>query len=299
MIHFPVSNVETYWWLPPLVAFCISSLTATGGVSGAFLLLPFQVSVLEFTEPAVSSTNLMYNVVANPSGVYRYWREKRMVWPLAGATLLGTLPGLFFGAIIRVVYLPDPRVFKPFAGCVLGYVGYRLVKDIVSQPRQAGQPNDMASGFRVTSPKINARFLSYEFGGRSYRASTWGIFALSLVVGLVGGAYGIGGGAIIAPFLVTVFGLPVYTVAGAALLGTFVSSIAGIFIYILIGRLYLSASAATSPDWALGALFGVGGMFGVYVGARLQRYVPARLINGFLAACVLFIAITYISELIR
>lgn len=45
----------------------------------------------------------------------------------------------------------------------------------------------------------------------------WGIFTLSFVVGIVGGIYGIGGGAIIAPFFVTFFGLPVYTVAGAAL----------------------------------------------------------------------------------
>ena len=33
-----------------------------GGVSGAFLLLPFQVSVLGFTSPAVSPTNLIFNI---------------------------------------------------------------------------------------------------------------------------------------------------------------------------------------------------------------------------------------------
>jgi hypothetical protein len=38
--------------LPLLVAFVVSALTAPAGVSGAFLLLPFQVSVLGFTSPA-------------------------------------------------------------------------------------------------------------------------------------------------------------------------------------------------------------------------------------------------------
>lgn len=42
---------------------------------------------------------------------------------------------------------------------------------------------------------------------------------LCFIVGIVGGIYGIGGGAIVAPFLVTFFGLPVYTVAGATLMG--------------------------------------------------------------------------------
>jgi uncharacterized membrane protein YfcA len=45
--------------------------------------LPFQVSVLGFTSPAVSPTNLVYNIFAKPGGVYRYVREGRVVWPLA------------------------------------------------------------------------------------------------------------------------------------------------------------------------------------------------------------------------
>ena len=54
-MHFPVSGVEVSPLVPPLVAFAISFFTSTGGVSGAFLLLPFQMSVLGFTSPAVST----------------------------------------------------------------------------------------------------------------------------------------------------------------------------------------------------------------------------------------------------
>src|SRR5215213_5314052 len=68
MMHFPVSGVEVNPLLPLLVAFLISALTAPAGVSGAFLLLPFQVSVLGFTSPAVSPTNLVYNIFATPGG---------------------------------------------------------------------------------------------------------------------------------------------------------------------------------------------------------------------------------------
>jgi hypothetical protein len=35
--------------------------------------------------------------------------------------IIGTLPGVFAGAWIRIVYLPDPRNFKLFAGIVLFY----------------------------------------------------------------------------------------------------------------------------------------------------------------------------------
>ena len=103
-IHFPVSGVETLIIIPPLVAFMISFFTSMGGISGAFLLLPFQVSILGFVGPAVSSTNLFYNVVGTPGGVLRYAREKRMVWPLAGAIVCGTMPGVLIGYYCRVKY---------------------------------------------------------------------------------------------------------------------------------------------------------------------------------------------------
>ena len=92
-MYFPVAGIEISPWIPPLVAFAISLLTSMGGVSGAFLLLPFQVSVLGFQTPAVSATNHLFNMVAIPGGVWRYAREGRMVWPLTWIITLGTLPG--------------------------------------------------------------------------------------------------------------------------------------------------------------------------------------------------------------
>jgi len=292
MTEFPVSGVETYWWLPVVTAFVISVFTSTGGVSGAFLLLPFQMSVLGFTSPAVSATNMLFNVVAIPSGVYRYAKEGRLVKSLVWTTVLGTLPGVLIGAIVRIKFFLDPRPFKFFVGLVLLYLGSRLIIDIsrrLSQVKSTG-----AAEFKVHEDKFSFHSISYEFQGKSYRASFWGIFNLSLVVGVIGGIYGIGGGAIISPFLVAVFGLPVHTVAGAALLGTFITSIIGVIIYSVLAIWFTQPDMAISPDWALGCLFGLGGAVGIYIGARLQRLIPARYIKIFLAACVIFVAVRYI-----
>lgn len=49
---FPVSGVEVNPLMPPLISLVISTFTSLGGVSGAFLLPPFQVSILHFTNPA-------------------------------------------------------------------------------------------------------------------------------------------------------------------------------------------------------------------------------------------------------
>jgi uncharacterized membrane protein YfcA len=294
MVHFPVSGVEVNPLLPLLVAFAVSALTAPAGVSGAFLLLPFQVSVLGFTSPAVSPTNLVYNIFATPGGVYRYVREGRVVWPLAWAVILGTLPGAFVGALLRVTVLSEPRAFEVFVGLVLLYFGARLLYEVAAH-RSSSAGGGSASG-RGSVRIVGASPLrvEYEYGGKSYAFGTPAVFTLSLGVGVIGGIYSIGGGSIIAPFLVTVFGLPVYTVAGATLIGTFVTSAAGVAFYELLASTGFGGGAPIAPDWLLGLTLGVGGLAGTYAGARLQRYVPERLIRGVLGTLVTLLAIRYI-----
>ncbi len=314
---FPISGVETNPAVPFLVALVVSFFTSMGGVSGAFLLLPFQVSVLGFTSPAVSPTNLVFNVVAIPSGVYRYIKEGRMAWPLTWVVIVATLPGVFIGAFLRIKYLPDPKAFKLFAGCVLLYIGLRLVYDLWRprpsmkaleakfNERVAAMKQESSSRVAAGLPpeavvktlKFTPTRIAYEFYGETFEFSTWGIFALSFIVGIVGGTYGIGGGAIIAPFFVAVFGLPVYTVAGAALMGTFITSFAGVGFYMLIAPWY--PQQAVSPDWLLGILFGLGGMAGMYLGARTQKFVPARLIKILLATILLYLSLNYIIGYFR
>lgn len=315
--HFSVSGVKTWVFVPPLVAFVVSSFTSMGGVSGAFLLLPFQVSVLHFTTPAVSATNFVYNIVAIPSGVYRYLREGRMAWPLTWVVILGTLPGVFIGYYLRVLYLPDPRTFKLFVGCVLLYIGGRLLYETTPRSQEGKKEmklleekfNEHARRLheeraaRISAglpPEAIVRTVSfslakveYEFWGQRFSFSTVGMFVLAFVVGVIGGTYGIGGGAIIAPFCVAVFQLPVYTVAGAALMGTCLTSIAGVFFYSVIPA---QGGLATMPDWPLGILFGAGGFAGMYCGARLQKFVPQRFIKLMLGVIIAFLAGGYIVQ---
>jgi len=297
MTHFPISGIDLQWWLPPLIAFVAAGLSSMAGVSGAFLLLPIQVSLLGIAGPVVSSTNLLYNIVAIPGGVYRYLREQRIIWPLVWVIILGTLPGTVVGAVVRVKLMPDPATFKPFAGLVLLYLAGRLIANILQGRRYADERSAGSRSGRVRSLGMSARSVTFEYDGCTYRSSTIKIILFSLVVGIVGGAYGIGGGALLAPVLVTVFRLPIHTIAGTTLLTTFITSVFGVAVYASLGRLTGNVVATVSPDWLLGGLFGLGGMVGMYVGARLQRLVPARHIKIILAVLILTVAVRYVATL--
>jgi hypothetical protein len=76
-------------------------------------------------------------------------------------------------------------------------------------------------------------------------------------------------------------------------MGTFLTSVAGALFYQVLD--FTSPSKiAVAPDWALGFLFGIGGFGGMYLGARCQKYVPARAIKGILALIIAATSANYI-----
>jgi uncharacterized protein len=231
--------------------------------------------------------------------------------------ILGTLPGIFAGALIRVNWMLDPKNFKLFVGCVLLYIGLRLLYEQTPRAKrkkgkilefearvqerlkkvlaQSGHTagRGLPAAARVKTVSWSLRRVSYEFLGETFTFNAPALFTLALAVGLIGGTYGIGGGAIIAPFLAAIFELPIYTIAGAALMGTFLTSVAGVGFYSLISPFYTNIGPV-APDWALGALFGLGGFAGMYIGARLQKFFSAKLIRIGLGVVISGLALRYI-----
>ena len=316
-VVFHTSGITANVLYSPLISLVISFFGSMGGISGAFILLPYQMSVLGYTAPSVSGTNHVFNIFAIPSGVYRYVKEGRMAWPLTWVVIAGTLPGVFIGYYLRVRFLPDPRTFKFFVGCVLLYIGVRIFKELLGGNRgqsaaakaleekfkartaeiKKERHSKMAAGIPadavVKTISVSLRKVEYAFWGERFSFNPLGMFGLAFVVGIIGGAYGIGGGAIIAPFCVAFFNLPIYTIAGATLMGTFITSVAGALFFSVLPA---TNGASPMPDWPLGILFGVGGFIGMYLGAKTQKYMPQKFIKVFVGSAIMFLAIKYIVQ---
>ena len=290
-VIFPVAGVKTYLFIPPAVAFTISFFTSMAGISGAFLLLPFQMSVLGFTTTSVTSTNFLFNVTGTPGGIYRYIKECRFAWPVALIIVAGIIPGVLVGYYIRIKFLPDPKSFKLFVGIVLLFVAFKLIKDAWAK-KTDGQEKSCSLVDRVDNVSLSLKITRFDFKSVTHAFSTMGLLVLAFTVGIVGGVYGIGGGSIIAPLLITLFKLPVYAIAGAILLSTFTSSAAGVAFYSLIP---LNGEVA-QPDWMLGILFGAGGLLGMYFGAKMQKYVSEKWIKLILGIIVFIIASRYVLK---
>jgi uncharacterized membrane protein YfcA len=250
------------WPVGALCAFTLALITTPAGVSGAVLLLPAQLSVLRVSVETVTPTNLLFNVLATPGGLVRFWHERRLVGPLSGLLVAGTLPGVITGAIIRVELLSGSHAFMLVAAGVLLPLGLWLLLGAQRMPPKCSEPS------------ARARRL---------------IWALALVVGTVGGIYGIGGGSLLAPILLAC-GFSAYEVAPATLAATFLTSIGGIATYQV---LQLTHGGGIGPDWILGIWLGAGGFVGSYLGARIQRHLPETALRRLLGLIACLVALRY------
>ncbi|MFI5494555.1 TSUP family transporter [Actinoplanes sp. NPDC051859] len=243
----------------------IAILTTPVGVSGAVFLLPVQLSVLGVPNPAVTPTNLLFNVVSGPGALLRHGRRGALTGPLTRLMVTGTLPGVVVGAVLRVYAVPGPHAFRIIVGAFLLPLGAWLCARTVKAQRAARRGPELA-------PRAITR--------------------LSFAVGVAGGIYGIGGGSILGPILVG-RGMPVAVVAPAALASTFVTSIAGAAAYVVLA---LGAEGSIGPVWAIGLACGIGGLIGGYLGARWQPRVPERGLRILLGGLAMLVGVLYLAQ---
>ena len=118
------------------------------------------------------------------------------------------------------------------------------------------------------------------------------LVALAAVVGCIGGIYGLGGGAFLAPVLIGAGRKP-SEVAPATLASTLVTSVAGVITFVLLS---LHTPGAVAPDFDDGIALGIGGLAGGYTGARLQSRMPDLLIRRLVGVLVIGIGAYFLAS---
>ncbi len=294
--------------IPLLVisALIISFLSSLGGVSGAFMLLPFQISFLGLASPSASATNLLFNLIAIPGGVVRFYRRKSICWAIVATLLLGGGPGIVVGFYLRVLALPDPRVFKLFAGGFLFTVAVVLSASALIGQASPAKAGSCSSSFPLVEEKrpgnenreidtVNWTWSQVVIrqGANHFSYRTVPLVVLAFVVGIASGAYGIGGGSVLAPLLIVFFALPVSAIVGAALTATYMMSLLGVAAYVFLGRSFEHSGTVVLPNWFQGCCLGIGGFGGMWLSSRFHDQFPERIIKLILSLMMAIVAIFY------
>jgi len=177
-----------------LLGFIGGFLIGLMGIGGGIVLVPLLVYLLHLTQHAAQGTSLL--VLLPPIGagaLYLYWREKSVDLPAGLLCALGMLGGGYAGAFLAVG--TNPRYLKEIFGVFLMFFAGLLWRKTGSA-RLPLEP-------RGTMPNRRLQLL--------------GVFALGTGIGVLAGLLGVGGGALLVPLLVLLFGFEQHRAQGTSL----------------------------------------------------------------------------------
>ena len=104
---------------------------------------------------------------------------------------------------------------------------------------------------------------------------------IGLVVGFFSGLFGVGGGIILVPLLISTLGFPQRLASGTSLAAVLPASVAGLTGYALSG----------SVDWVAGVVLAIGAVGGSLVGTWLLHRMPQRLLRWIFIAFLAVVAV--------
>jgi len=292
---YPLAQTRVPVWHVVWMGMWTGYTMALVGQAAGIFALPYTTSVLQFSSAHVTPSTLLLTFL-NPLGALLGFRKTGQ-WNLrfAGWICAGGVIGGIVGPFARATVLADANAFRFVLGIALAIVGAQLC-------HKAGR--GFAEGSKApgaTAPGVEARIVTLAHGrGRltlGYRGAQWTLsepvlFVVGAAVGVISSALGLGGAFLIVPFLVVVYGLPMYVVPAATIPYAVALSATGLLTYCVI--LPLAGTPAIQPEWAWGFFAAAGGIFGSWVAAKTQLYVPEHFLNGMLGGVTSVVGLLYV-----
>ena len=299
---FPVAGVKVpVWHLVWLGSWTGYTMGIVGEASGIFAL-PYCMSILQFNSVAVSPTTLLVTFL-NPFGaLLGFWRARQWNLDLALWLCIGAVIGSPIGPFVRVYILSEPVPFKALIGIALLGMGVHLWAQItpwylrktarqrafkekfdrmMDASRAAGcAPSGLPADFRIVTLERSLGHVCISYWDEERRLSVPVMVALGFVIGVVASAFGVGGGFILVPALVTFFELPLYVLVAATIPFVIVLSATSLISYGFI--LPALTGMSTPTDWAFGLFVASGAVFGAWLASKTQRYVPEKYLKPML-----------------
>lgn len=315
-VAFPVAGVRVpVWHLVWMGAWTGYTLALVGEASGIFAL-PYTMSVLQFSSPAVSPTTQILTLF-NPLGALFGFRRNRQ-WNLDFAlwVCVGGASGALIGPFVRLTWLSDVKPFTFAVGLALVFVGGHLCVAAVRGFRARRSSAGIDARFRAeararraagrppagvppgtpieTLGKAGDR-ITIGFWGDAWTVRPSALFAIGFGVGIVSSALGVGGGFLLVPILAALYRLPMYVVVAATIPYVIVLSLVALVTY--SGILPAITGTAITPEWSWGLFAAAGGIFGSWAAAKTQRFVPEYSLKAMLGALTAAAGALYVLDM--
>jgi hypothetical protein len=265
------------WWVWPLalfvVCFLMGIVAVPAGIGGGTLFVPIVGSFFPFHLDFVRGVGLLAALAsalsAGPTLLRGGLGSLRLALPLAVLASMGSIVGAKLGLVMLANI-----VQMLLGGMVLSIVALMLVSKKSEYPAVMGNDN-LAQALQLHGVFVD---------GASGRSKPWTVHRTAtgllvfMLIGVLGGMFGIGAGWANVPVLNLLMGLPLKVAAGTSGLVLSVASSSAAWVYINEG--------AVLPMIAVPSVLGM--MLGARIGARLLHVLDGAVIRRMVIGVLLF-----------
>ena len=253
-----------------LLGLATGILVGLMGIGGGTVVVPAMVYLLHMDQHEAQGTSLLMQLLPLGLGaMWVYWKKGAVDLRAGIVCALGFLPGGYLGGKLALA-ISSPNL--------QGLFGLFLV---LSAAMLWWEP-----GAKRAAARAAAAAASGAANGTSF-ARMVGIFAMSVFVGVASGLFGIGGGVLLVPLLVLLFGFEQHRAQGTSLVALVPPT--GLFAFLTYyhaGQVNVRVALLLIPGFVLGGV--LGGRLAARLASRTMRIVFA----GFLFLIGAFAAVT-------
>jgi hypothetical protein len=193
------------------------------------------------------------------SATFAYSRQKRLDWKIGVVGALVTVPGAAIGAYMTQ-FLSSSTLTIIF-GMFLFFIAasmFRRSSTIANREKKTTSAESKPRGRIWNRKMIDAYGNVFQYDADIYRG-----LLLLFFGGLASGFFGIGGGLIVVPILISIVGLPMHIAVATSMLTMIFTSVSGASTHIMLGHVLLEYTAPI--------------LLGVVIGAQLGARTAKRL----------------------
>jgi len=270
--------MEIEWWLVRLalgavIGFCIG-LT---GIGGGVLVMPALTLVLGLPASVAVGTASLYAFLTKCHATYEHFKIKTIDWTTSLLILAGAVPGniVTSWSINRAVRRYGDEAagleqfqhgLKMFIASVVLFAAAVLVLDMIRNGRAKGGESGGNLARRLQARPVLRRVLAVVVG---------------ILIGALIGATSVGGGVLMIPAMIILFGLSSSSTVGTSIFVGVVLTLTTACVYGCGGQM----------AWKTALLMAGGSLVGVPIGSKLCVRLPERVLRGVVIVVVLTAAV--------
>jgi uncharacterized membrane protein YfcA len=252
------------------------------GVGGGIIIVPILILVFDLQANQAVGTSLVMIIFTALSATFAYQRQKRLDWKVGIMGASVTVPGAAIGAYATSFF--SSEVLTIILGIFLFFIAafmFRRSYRTGNQKKKTRTQGGSRTGRLVWHRKIIDAYGSVF----QYDADMLSGLALLFFGGLASGFFGIGGGLIVVPILMSVVGLPMHLAVATSMLTMIFTSISGVGVHIMLGDVLFEYAAPLV----------VGIVIGAQLGARTAKRLRSVSLERVFAVVVFVIGIVLIA----